>query len=254
MSVGERRRVSARRDSLLGDEPGAFAVARFARVTPQKARRVVDLVRGLPVDEALALLRFAPQAAAETVYKTLESAVANADRRRGSRPRRPGRQPGHGRRGPDPQAVPAARPGPGVPDPQAHQPHHPRGAAGSRGPVRPRAPAPVADAPARREGPAKWDRRSTRTGSGSASRPTTRAAGTPTSSTRRTSARTSRSAACSPRAWSAPASPRSRSSAPATGSASTSTPPGRASSSAAAAPRPTASAATSRSSPASRCS
>jgi large subunit ribosomal protein L22 len=78
MSVGERRRVSARRDSLLGDEPGAFAVARFARVTPRKARRVVDLVRGLPVDVALAQLRFAPQAAAETVYKTLESAVANA--------------------------------------------------------------------------------------------------------------------------------------------------------------------------------
>ncbi len=78
MSVAERRRVSARRDSLLGDEPGAFAVARFARVTPMKARRVVDLVRGLPVDDALALLRFAPQAAAETVYKTLESAVANA--------------------------------------------------------------------------------------------------------------------------------------------------------------------------------
>ena len=70
--------MTARRDSLLGDEPGAFAVARFARVTPMKARRVVDLVRGLPVDDALALLRFAPQAAAETVYKTLESAVANA--------------------------------------------------------------------------------------------------------------------------------------------------------------------------------
>jgi len=71
--------VSARRESLLGDEPGAFAVARFVRVTPQKARRVVDLVRGLPVDDALALLRFAPQAVAETVHKTLESAVANAE-------------------------------------------------------------------------------------------------------------------------------------------------------------------------------
>ena len=79
MSVAERRRVSARRESLLGDEPGAFAVARFVRVTPQKARRVVDLVRGLPVDDALALLRFAPQAVAETVHKTLESAVANAE-------------------------------------------------------------------------------------------------------------------------------------------------------------------------------
>ncbi|HKE68545.1 MAG TPA: 50S ribosomal protein L22 [Nocardioidaceae bacterium] len=79
MSVTDRQRVSARRESLLGDEPGAFAVARFARVTPMKARRVVDLIRGLPADEALALLRFAPQAASDTVYKLLESAIANAE-------------------------------------------------------------------------------------------------------------------------------------------------------------------------------
>ena len=44
-----------------------------------KARRVVDMVRGLPVDEALALLQFAPQAASATVYKVLESAIANAE-------------------------------------------------------------------------------------------------------------------------------------------------------------------------------
>jgi large subunit ribosomal protein L22 len=74
----ERRRVSARRESLLGDQPGAFASARFVRITPMKARRVVDMVRGMGVDEALALLQFAPQAASETVYKVLESAVANA--------------------------------------------------------------------------------------------------------------------------------------------------------------------------------
>ncbi len=78
MSVMERRRISARRDNLLGDELGAFAIARFVRVTPMKARRVVDLVRGLDVDEALSLLRFAPQAASEPVYKVLESAVSNA--------------------------------------------------------------------------------------------------------------------------------------------------------------------------------
>ncbi|MDQ3480856.1 MAG: 50S ribosomal protein L22, partial [Actinomycetota bacterium] len=78
MSVMERRRASARRDSLLGDEPGSFAVARFVRVTPMKARRVVDMVRGAPVDDALATLRFAPQAASEVVYKVLESAIANA--------------------------------------------------------------------------------------------------------------------------------------------------------------------------------
>jgi large subunit ribosomal protein L22 len=79
MSVTERVRTSARRESLLGDQPGSFATASFVRITPMKARRVVDMVRGLPVDEALALLQFAPQAASETVYKVLESAIANAE-------------------------------------------------------------------------------------------------------------------------------------------------------------------------------
>ena len=78
MSTTERQRTSARRESLLGDQPGAFASARFVRISPMKARRVVDMVRGLPVGDALALLQFAPQAASETVYKVLESAVANA--------------------------------------------------------------------------------------------------------------------------------------------------------------------------------
>lgn len=57
----------------------ARAQARFVRVTPSKARRVVDLIRGLDVDEASALLRFTPIAAAEPVRKVLESAAANAD-------------------------------------------------------------------------------------------------------------------------------------------------------------------------------
>jgi large subunit ribosomal protein L22 len=79
MSTTERQRTSARRDSLLGDQPGAFASARFVRITPMKARRVVDMVRGLTVEEARPLLQFAPQAAAETVLKVLNSAVANAE-------------------------------------------------------------------------------------------------------------------------------------------------------------------------------
>ena len=79
MSAQTRQGVSARRESLLGDEPGAFAIDRFVRITPQKARRVIDLVRGLPVDEALPLLKFAPQAAAENVYKLVASAAANAE-------------------------------------------------------------------------------------------------------------------------------------------------------------------------------
>ncbi len=79
MSTTDRQRSSARRDTLLGDRPGAFASARYVRITPMKARRVVDLVRGIPVDQALSILQFAPQAAAETVHKVLRSAVANAE-------------------------------------------------------------------------------------------------------------------------------------------------------------------------------
>ena len=79
MSTMERKQVSARRESLLGDEPGAYASARFVRITPLKARRVVDMVRGMDVQDALNTLQFAPQAASETVYKVLASAVANAE-------------------------------------------------------------------------------------------------------------------------------------------------------------------------------
>lgn len=57
----------------------ARAQARFIRVTPRKARRVVDLIRGLPAAEAQAVLRFAPQAASEPVGKVLASAIANAE-------------------------------------------------------------------------------------------------------------------------------------------------------------------------------
>ena len=118
--------MSARRDSLLGDEPGAFAVARFVRVTPMKARRVVDMVRGAQVDDALATLKFAPQAASETVYKVLESAVSNATTTEGLERGTLVDQQGDGRRRPDAEAVPPARPGPRQPHPQAHQPHHAR--------------------------------------------------------------------------------------------------------------------------------
>jgi large subunit ribosomal protein L22 len=58
--------------------PSAAARARYVRVSPMKARRVVDLVRGLRGTEALDVLRFAPQSASEPVYKVLDSAMANA--------------------------------------------------------------------------------------------------------------------------------------------------------------------------------
>jgi large subunit ribosomal protein L22 len=63
----------------MAGEGNARASARYVRVTPQKARRVVDLIRGLPAAEALAVLRFAPQSASEPVGKVLASAIANAE-------------------------------------------------------------------------------------------------------------------------------------------------------------------------------
>ena len=59
--------------------PGARAVARHVRLSATKARRVINLVRGLPAKEALTVLQFAPQAASEPVYKVLASAIANAE-------------------------------------------------------------------------------------------------------------------------------------------------------------------------------
>jgi large subunit ribosomal protein L22 len=56
----------------------ATAKLRSVRITPQKARRVVNLIRGKSAEEALALMKFAPQAAAEPVNKLIASAVANA--------------------------------------------------------------------------------------------------------------------------------------------------------------------------------
>ena len=59
----------------------ARAQARYVRVTPQKARRVVDLIRGRDAAEAVAVLEFAPQAASEPVRKVVQSAIANARHR-----------------------------------------------------------------------------------------------------------------------------------------------------------------------------
>jgi len=56
----------------------AKAQARYVRVTPTKARRVVDLIRGKQAVQAVAVLEFAPQAAGEPVLKVVQSAIANA--------------------------------------------------------------------------------------------------------------------------------------------------------------------------------
>ncbi len=56
-----------------------MARARYVRVPARKARLVLDQIRGKPVSEALATLRFTPRAAARLVEKVLRSAVANAE-------------------------------------------------------------------------------------------------------------------------------------------------------------------------------
>jgi large subunit ribosomal protein L22 len=57
----------------------ARAKARYVRVTPRKARRVVDLIRGLPAEEARSVITFAPLWASDSIGKVLASAIANAE-------------------------------------------------------------------------------------------------------------------------------------------------------------------------------
>ena len=56
----------------------SIARVKHIRVTPQKARRVVALIKGKQAQEALAILKFAPQGASEPIYKLVAAAVANA--------------------------------------------------------------------------------------------------------------------------------------------------------------------------------
>ena len=66
--------------------PRSSATLRHARMTPMKARRVVNLIRGRSAADAASILRFAPQAASEPVAKLLASAVANAENNQGLDP------------------------------------------------------------------------------------------------------------------------------------------------------------------------
>ena len=56
----------------------SIARVRHIRVTPQKARRVVALIKGKQAEEALAILKFAPQGASEPIYKLVAAGIANA--------------------------------------------------------------------------------------------------------------------------------------------------------------------------------
>jgi ribosomal protein L22 len=61
------------------ERPVVSARARFVRVAPRKARLIADQVRGLPLDDALPLLRFSTRSAAQDIRKLIESAAANAE-------------------------------------------------------------------------------------------------------------------------------------------------------------------------------
>ncbi|MGV0808290.1 50S ribosomal protein L22 [Mycolicibacterium setense] len=72
--------------TTVTEYPSASASARFVRVSASKARRVIDLVRGKSVEEALDILRWAPQGASEPVAKVIASAAANAQNNEGLDP------------------------------------------------------------------------------------------------------------------------------------------------------------------------
>jgi large subunit ribosomal protein L22 len=64
----------------------ARATVKYVRITPQKARRAIELIRGRQIDEARRILRFSPLGAAKTIEKALNSAVANAEQQPGVAP------------------------------------------------------------------------------------------------------------------------------------------------------------------------
>lgn len=73
------------RQARRGGGPGAEvkAIAKWVRMSPRKARRAIDLIRGKQVEEARLILNFLNLRAARTVLKVLDSAVANAEHNKG---------------------------------------------------------------------------------------------------------------------------------------------------------------------------
>jgi len=67
---------------IAPDAQEAIATAKFIRMSPTKARQVVDIIRGRHVEDALRVLRFNERAASDAVAKVLSSAIANAEHNR----------------------------------------------------------------------------------------------------------------------------------------------------------------------------
>lgn len=73
-------RRKKREEAVLAAPPvEARAVARYVRLSPQKARLVIDLIRGREAGEALEILRFTKKRAAKNIEKVVRSAIANAE-------------------------------------------------------------------------------------------------------------------------------------------------------------------------------
>ena len=81
--MATREKQKAERRKAARKEEGPQATLRWLRVSPRKARLVVDLIRGRSVDEALNILQFSEKGVSVPVSKLLRSAVANADNRGG---------------------------------------------------------------------------------------------------------------------------------------------------------------------------
>ena len=133
--------------STATEYPSALAVARFVRVSPTKARRVIDLVRGKSVAEALDILRWAPQAASEPVAKVIASAAANAQNNNGLDPSTLVVATVYADGGPTAKRIRPRAQGRAFRIRRAHQPHHgdrgkpaEQGRAGLAVPVRERDP------------------------------------------------------------------------------------------------------------------
>src|ERR1700712_4233985 len=78
-AVANPKAAGAATKAAVDESQIARASARYLRVSPRKARRIIDIVRGTKATEALDVLRFDEHAASEDVYKVVASAVANAE-------------------------------------------------------------------------------------------------------------------------------------------------------------------------------
>ena len=123
-SAERRRRLGRWLRKIAPDAQEAIATAKFIRMSPTKARQVVDLIRGRHVDDARRVLRVHASVPPPTPWRRCwTSAIANAEHNRNASERRARRGPSVGRRGPDPPALPPTGHGPRDADPQAHLPH-----------------------------------------------------------------------------------------------------------------------------------